>query len=116
MSIYALICLVMVNILPLTAIWPSFACKGTLKNNVCVCVNIQNHQKIKKYHPLAFIDCKCIHFDRYKIRWTAHFTKRQSFTLLDLLEQKTFNNKICMRTHNQLRYYTTISMKVTAFP
>ena len=32
-----------------------------------------------------------------------------------LFQQKTFNNRICMSTHNQLHYYATISMKVTIF-
>ena len=32
-----------------------------------------------------------------------------------LLLKKTFNNRICMSTHNQLHYYTTISVKVTIF-
>ena len=46
----------MVNILSLTSVWLSFARKERLKNNFCIWINIENHQKINNsclWHSLA---------------------------------------------------------------
>ena len=77
-------------------------------------LHIYKHSKssIDKQHlPLTFIGCKCI-FIFEKISSLSRIDKHLHFWII-LFQQTTFNNTICMRTHNQLHYYATIGHNET---
>ena len=92
----------------------TFICaQGTFKNNICICVNIQNHQKTNNTILRHSLTENVFSFSS---KWTSLSRNDNHLHFWTILfQQKTFNNTICMRTHNQLHYYTIISMEVTIF-
>ena len=100
-------------------LWAADTCSTMLRNGLyggssLSTVFFQNHQKTNNTIPRHSLteNVNYFHFGRNELRChetTIIYTFGQSFF------NKTFNNTICMRTHNQLHYYTIISMKVTVF-
>jgi len=84
--------------------------QGTFKKNIYICINIEKNNTFI-LHSLTFIACKRI-FILVAKNSLSQNDNHLHFRSISL-QEKTFNNTICMRTNIQLHYYATISMKVT---
>ena len=77
------------------------------------CVNIQNPQK--KNNTVLWHSLTENAFSFWS-KWNSLSRNSNHLHFCTIFfQQKTFNNTICVRTHNQLHYYTIISMEVTIF-